>query len=222
MTCIAVTYRCNMNCLHCSRGSKHTGPLMSMKTFKAAIDFAMARDDGSSCITITGGEPTLHPKLKDFVCYALCNFFPDYAEMEYPAIFIVTNGTVRDTALWLAKMSRFNRISAVLSFDDWHDTSMVHPEVHRQFDRLNKIWKQEGIRSIGSMPWKTGNGKSVAGAMEGCACDDIHVQPNGDIVTCGCEYGTKIGNVHDTWEFPENFQPGECPRHWEPIEEDVA
>lgn len=205
MTSILITSACNMQCPHCYRGEAGTA-FMSMATFKKAIEFANAMGDGD--IVLSGGEPTLHPKFMDMVGYTLCHF---NFQSDGHKVFIATNGTNKDISLRLANMTEVGILNAVLSYDDFHDTSMVDKEVYHAFDYLRKSKGREGIREI-TIPWAQGRARGIVGAREGCACTGWTVNPNGNIFPCGCDDAPVLGNVRDGGVpfVHEDFCPYEC------------
>jgi len=83
---IDVTYRCNLHCPYCylSAGERRSAPILSLRDFKYIIDTLVKRSEILG-LCICGGEPTLHPNLKDMISYA----------KEYGLIVnMVTNGTL--------------------------------------------------------------------------------------------------------------------------------
>jgi len=222
MTSIMITERCNMRCSHCCRSSTESGRDMSMEVFEKSIEFAMEMDEdyGDSHLTITGGEPTLHDRFKEMVTYALGNYIPENREWN-PAIIVVTNGTVYDKAMWLARLTDLDRVNGVLSMDDFHSESLVQPDpdVAEAFRCISNMVGKEGIHSVShTQVTANGRGKGISGAHYGCACEDLLVRPDGEIMTCGCEHGYSIGNAMTEWTMPEGFCPGRCTTEQEEIE----
>lgn len=83
---IDVTYRCNLHCPYCylGAGERRLAPMISFKDFKYIID-TLAGESEILGLCLCGGEPTLHPNLKDMILYA----------KEYGLIVnMVTNGTL--------------------------------------------------------------------------------------------------------------------------------
>lgn len=80
---IMITNRCNENCPHCMENSNPNGQMMDGRTFHKAVMFA--KYIGCSVITVSGGEPTMHPDFFKF-CKSL--------EVDYKMCFtVVSNGT---------------------------------------------------------------------------------------------------------------------------------
>lgn len=63
---IEVTKRCNMRCIYCYHDDFENRS-MSIELFKKIID--QATDIGTDTITITGGEPFLHPQIEEMLQY---------------------------------------------------------------------------------------------------------------------------------------------------------
>ncbi len=65
---LALTFRCQNDCIHCYAGGPHETPELSTQQWKQVID--KLSDIGVFIITFTGGEPTLREDLPDLLKYA--------------------------------------------------------------------------------------------------------------------------------------------------------
>jgi len=65
---LALTFRCQNNCVHCYAGGPHETSELSTQQWKAAID--RLSEIGIFIVTFTGGEPTLREDLVELVRYA--------------------------------------------------------------------------------------------------------------------------------------------------------
>jgi radical SAM protein with 4Fe4S-binding SPASM domain len=65
---LALTFRCQNDCIHCYTGGPHETPEISTQQWKQVID--KLSDIGVFIITFTGGEPTLRVDLPDLLQYA--------------------------------------------------------------------------------------------------------------------------------------------------------
>jgi radical SAM protein with 4Fe4S-binding SPASM domain len=65
---MALTFRCQNDCVHCYAGGPHETPEMSTTQWKQAID--RLSDAGVFILTFTGGEPTLREDLPELLVYA--------------------------------------------------------------------------------------------------------------------------------------------------------
>lgn len=64
---LQITARCNFNCQHCFSCKDNFNLLDQMPLEKVVELLDMAKDCGIYEATITGGEPTVHPQLKDII-----------------------------------------------------------------------------------------------------------------------------------------------------------
>ena len=84
---IKTTLNCNHYCPKCLHGMGifpvGTRYNMSFETLKKVLD--EGRDKGLQSVVFTGGEPTMHPRIMDFVSYA--------GRLDFPDISMVTNGS---------------------------------------------------------------------------------------------------------------------------------
>jgi len=208
---LQLTEKCNMSCAHCCFAATGKGTFMTESVFNKSLDIAKSYGGG---ITMGGGEPTLHPKILDWVMDAALATLDASMEQECPVVLVVTNGKKTETALKLAKLGHLGVICAELSQDPWHDE--IDEKVVSEFTRYNKHrWERKrgnsGIRNVeGGIK---GQGRALEnglGDVSGCACEALFVKPNGDFYPCGCAK-TKLGNIL-TDKIPEFLfnHLGEC------------
>ena len=158
-----------MFCAHCGMNCTRHGENMSFATFKKAIEC-------NDCITIGGGEPTIHPHFEKFLLYAI-------AHCE--SVFIITNGKKTDTALALARLINDERFGAELSQDPYHES--IDEKVVRAFEGRIRDTSLNLINA-GRCDW----------GKDDCICEgDAFVKPNGDVRQCGCADSPKVGTVFD-------------------------
>lgn len=80
---LELTYRCNFHCLHCYlTGRRETKPLPFPRTLALLDELAEA---GTLFLTVSGGEPLLHPRWRDVVRHARRRTF---------AVRLLTNGSL--------------------------------------------------------------------------------------------------------------------------------
>jgi radical SAM protein with 4Fe4S-binding SPASM domain len=65
---LAITFRCQNDCVHCYAGGPHETAELSTAQWKAVID--RLSDVGVFIVTFTGGEPTLRDDLPELLLYA--------------------------------------------------------------------------------------------------------------------------------------------------------
>lgn len=177
---IQITTACNMSCAHCafSCSSQKRGTFMHKDIYLRVLKFCEGTGD---FVTIGGGEPTLHPKFWEFLGLALA------ANLDEGMIWMATNGSVKKTALALAKLAKSGVIGCALSQDYWHDP--IDHEVIQAFQDLEIRDVSEHIIDKGAAR------ENELGGKPGCACPDVHVKPNGDVYMCGCPDSLKLGGL---------------------------
>lgn len=112
----AVTGRCNFNCRHCFNAADNA-PLTSEFTWEQSLDFIRQMDDcGVQNISLTGGEPMLHPRFLD-ICREI-----DRRGMVIDEL--TTNGSLIDAKMLDALAKLKSQPVFKLSFDgvghhDW-------------------------------------------------------------------------------------------------------
>lgn len=208
---LQLTEHCNMTCKHCCVSALYGGKakFMTDEVFRKALGIA---ENFQSSVTLGGGEPSLHPKILDWVMEAALATLETSIDRDGPAVLVVTNGKKTDVALKLAKLGHLGIIQADLSQDEWHDP--ISEKVVKEFTRYNKNhWTRghSGIRNVTGGVKEQGRAvENGVADMSGCACGALFIKPNGDFYPCGCQK-TKLGNIL-TDEIPEflfNYS-GEC------------
>lgn len=189
---LMITSRCNMRCAHCCFDCKRKGEDMSLETFMNALKI----DD--EYIVIGGGEPTLHPQFERFLLLAIA------ATPKGFQPFIVTNGSIKERAMMLARLADNGSVDANLSWDNYHDKSMVSDEVYDEFSSMGRLWYDKENNGI----VQAGRGAKLKGVKKSnwCCCDTTIVRPNGNVYQCGCEGAPLLGNVNEG----DVYIPGCC------------
>jgi len=184
---IQITDHCNMMCSHCcySCGPRKKN-FMSLSMFEAALDFI-----GDETLSIGGGEPTLHPQFWAMIGISLGT--KDF-------VWLATNGSQTKTALRLAYMASNGVLGCDLSIDHCH--APIDKEVVEAFmpdARFIKDNDMRGVRTVHYTVKKAGRAiKTQTWMEEGCVCEDIFVDPNGNIWSCGCKR-LLLGHVLSGW-----------------------
>lgn len=194
-----------MSCSHCCFACTSRGSDMTRETFRASIE--LAKRYGQS-IMIGGGEPTLHPLLKEFVLHAMweLSFLSD--EFDSPGVNIVTNGSNTGISLTLAQLAKRGVISASLSWDSYHDP--IDSKVYKAFENpksnnLDNIpSKHNDFREIrnadNSLIIPAGRAKTWGTSSYKCPCESLFITPKGDVYPCGCKK-TLLTNILKNPQF---------------------
>ena len=198
---IQITTVCNMLCEHCCYACTTQGNHMSMATFKKALAIC-----DEECLSIGGGEPTMHPKFWEMIGVALgsCGY-----------VWLATNGKMTGTALRLAELAKRGVISVALSQDPWHESidekvvnAFTSDKNNNPYGRSNNDCRE--IRNVS----RHGSNPTLAGRCdwgeEGCVCGDIMVLPDGTVRACGCDDAPIFGNVNTKFNIPDMWIAGEC------------
>lgn len=215
-----ITTRCNMSCAHCSFSCElgKPGEHMTKRTLANAIYFA--KKVGDEYWAIGGGEPTMHPEFWD-----VFGRFMEAAQSNGANVWMATNGSLTKRALALANLASADRFESAfnitLSQDYYHDP--IDSRVVNVFKAMNHDIRDvtrsgRGVTNIGAAEI---NG---VGETDHCACQDIHISPNGDVRLCGCLEGPVVANVNKKIDY-EVFSKhvdvvrdthNECARYYEP------
>ena len=191
---IQITDHCNMACAHCCYScSPRKKNFMSTSLFKATVNLAGVYGEN---IVIGGGEPTTHPKFWEIFGLSLSN-----PNVEY--VWMATNGKIGNIAIALAGLSiGSEKFGVALSQDCYHEP--INPKTVEFFQRAKLEIRNVSNRIIAAGRAK----KTMTWQKVGCACEEITVDPNGNIWSCGCKK-LLLGHVlSDKMETLERYMRG--------------
>lgn len=190
---IQLTTKCNMTCAHCCMDATEKGEDMSREIFIGVLDMI---GNNEHYVTLGGGEPTMHPEFVDFCEYAL-RYRKDIN------LYIITNGSFEKNIKQIIRWQEVyeDRIGSELSWDSYHDKTLVKPWVFQHYKALNMLRCTErstrGVFKVGRAK-KNNIGTEFEDADctdKACACRGMMIKPNGDVHGCGCPDAPKLGNV---------------------------
>jgi radical SAM protein with 4Fe4S-binding SPASM domain len=122
---LAVTFRCQNNCVHCYAGGPHETTELTTPQWKQVID--RLKEIGVFILTFTGGEPTLRKDLPELLLYAQNNGM---------VTGLVTNGRkLKDKAY--VKVLEKSGLDFVQITLESHD-----PEIHDKMTSAEGSWKE--------------------------------------------------------------------------------
>ena len=195
---IQITTKCNMRCAHCCFAATRHGEHMPLNIFQKALSVAIDRGD---YVTIGGGEPTMHPRFFEYL--NLVREEQRRGNFEITP-FLVTNGKTYGKADRLLRILEHEQemeeqtISVNLSRDQWHDA--IDPRIVQRYYQLKVASKGLiNFRSVTKIA-AAGRGKNKhfdSIRMDGCACDDALVDPQGQVWSCGCKKHL-LGSIWDS------------------------
>lgn len=211
---LSITTRCNMSCPHCCFAATTKGADMDRYTFLTALDRAVELGE---LITIGGGEPTCHKEFFTFLDKAMEYY--NRGKLEMPPL-VITNGKLAGKARKLLQYVEEERpVWVELSQDEYHDP--INPEIvrgfqaHQQYrDRANRYWnagytdRGAGIRTVKSIVPVGRAADAARGILTSsnlqCCCEDMLVDPHGNIFSCGCKTHL-LGNVFESADVFAGF-----------------
>ena len=130
---MAVTFRCQNNCLHCYAGGPHETPELTTEEWKSVIN--RLHQIGVFILTFTGGEPTLREDLPELLLYA---------QEKGMVTGLITNGRRLKDKAYVKNLEK-------TGLDFIQVTLESHkPEIHDLITATKGSWKEtvRGIRNI--------------------------------------------------------------------------
>ena len=230
---VQITTACNMSCSHCCYCCFENNPNayhMNIPTWANTLKFWDSLNhlmaDGSCgdehgfdnmCTTlcIGGGEPTMHPQFWQFLGMALEARVRDDFDAQ---VWMKTNGKLHDRAKAVLQLGAQNGnvFACDLSADQFHEE--IKKDMYAYAGESK--WRDIPRDRVADCGFARDNGESgigehshshhkssAAGAglpyPAQCVCEDVFVNPDGDIFMCGC----------DGMYFPKDFN-GESISDW--------
>ena len=129
---LALSFKCQNNCIHCYAGGPHETPELSTEQWKQVID--RLSDIGVFIVTFTGGEPTLRDDLPELLLYA---------QIKGMVTGLITNGRKLKDKEYVVTLEK-------AGLDFVQVTLESHkPEVHDLMTASSGSWKETlaGIRN---------------------------------------------------------------------------
>ncbi len=129
---MALTFRCQNNCIHCYAGGPHETPELSTAEWKEVID--RLSNIGIFILTFTGGEPTLRDDLPDLLAYA---------QNKGIVTGLITNGRRLKDKAYVDTLEKSGLDFVQVTLESHK------PAIHDKMTTLNGSWKETvtGIRN---------------------------------------------------------------------------
>ena len=130
---LALTFRCQNNCVHCYAGGPHQTEEMTTEQWKTVID--RLYDIGVFIATFTGGEPTLREDLPELL---------QYAQNRGIVTGLVTNGRRLQDKGYVEALEKVGLDFVQITLES-HE-----PKVHDSITGAKGSWKEtvEGIKNV--------------------------------------------------------------------------
>jgi radical SAM protein with 4Fe4S-binding SPASM domain len=130
---LALTFRCQNDCVHCYSGGPHDTPELTTEEWKEVID--RVHKIGVFLLTFTGGEPTLREDLPELL---------RYAQEKGIVTGLITNGRRLKDKEYVQKLEDAGLDFVQITLES-HD-----PTIHDAITRVKGSWEEtvEGIRNI--------------------------------------------------------------------------
>jgi len=122
---VALTFRCQNDCIHCYAGGPHQTPELTTTQWKTAID--KLSDVGVFILTFTGGEPTLRDDLPELL---------QYAQNKGIVTGLITNGRRLKDKEYVAKLERSGLDFAQITLESHK------PKVHDAMTGAEGSWEE--------------------------------------------------------------------------------
>lgn len=154
---IAITYKCNMDCLHCfsTSSTSHLMSEMSLEDYEKLLDEAV--ECGIHGIHFTGGEPMLHPHIKDMI-----KMIYDKGLYLYE---FCTNGSLltEDFIKWMSFLPNAKEIQFDISFDmtGYHDWLRNRKGFEEKTIEAMKLCKKYGFKVMANCNTNKINGDGI-------------------------------------------------------------
>jgi radical SAM protein with 4Fe4S-binding SPASM domain len=129
---IALTFRCQNDCIHCYAGGPHSTPELTAEQWKAAID--KLSDIGVFILTFTGGEPSLSDELPALL---------QYAQNKGIVTCLITNGRRLKDKAYVTTLEKSGLDFVQITLESHK------PEVHDAMTKTKGSWKEtlQGIQN---------------------------------------------------------------------------
>jgi len=187
---LALTFRCQNNCVHCYAGGPHETAELSTEEWKRVID--RLHDIGVFILTFTGGEPTLREDLVELQLYA---------QNRGMVTGLVTNGRRLKDKSYSERLDK-------AGLDFVQVTLESHkPKIHDLMTAAKGSWKETvaGIRNaISSRMYVTTN-TTLSKYNAGDFLDTMNFLKDLGVAAFGCNsliYSGKAGEVAEEFALP--------------------
>jgi radical SAM protein with 4Fe4S-binding SPASM domain len=122
---MALTFRCQNDCVHCYAGGPHSTPELTTEQWKTAID--KLNEVGVFILTFTGGEPTLRDDLPELL---------QYAQNKGMVTGLITNGRKLKDKTYVELLEKSGLDFVQITLESYK------PDVHDAMTKAEGSWKE--------------------------------------------------------------------------------
>lgn len=182
---MALTFRCQNNCIHCYAGGPHETPELTTAEWKQAID--RLSDVGIFILTFTGGEPTLREDLPELLVYA---------QGKGIVTGLITNGRRLKDKAYVETLEKSGLDFVQITLESHK------PAVHDKMTAQNGSWKETvtGIRNAAASALYVTTNTTLSKHNAADFLDTIDFIKSLDVDGFGCNsliFSGKAGEVKD-------------------------
>ena len=187
---LAVTFRCQNNCVHCYAGGPHETDELTLEQWNQVID--RLRQIGVFIVTFTGGEPTLREDLPALLFYA---------QNSGLVTGLITNGRKLKDRGYVEKLEK-------VGLDFVQVTLESHkPDVHDLMTELKGSWKETvaGIKNAVSSQIYTTTNTTLSKYNAGDFLETVEFLKELGVAGFGCNsliYSGRASAVSDEFGLP--------------------
>jgi radical SAM protein with 4Fe4S-binding SPASM domain len=187
---LALTFRCQNDCVHCYAGGPHETPELNTEQWKQVID--RVRDIGVFTVTFTGGEPTLREDLTELVLYA---------QNKGMVTGLITNGRKLKDKEYVEKLEKAGLDFVQITLESHK------PLIHDSMTNAKGSWKETlaGIRNAVQSQLYVSTNTTLSKQNAPTFLDTVDFIKSLDVDAFGCNsliYSGKANAVKDEFALP--------------------
>ncbi len=189
-TDLAVTFRCQNDCVHCYAGGPHETIELSTEQWKEAIDHL--HQIGIFILTFTGGEPTLREDLPELLLYA---------QNKGMVTGLVTNGRRLKVKAYVESLEKAGLDFVQITLESHK------PKIHDAMTKAKGSWKEtvNGIRNAVSTKIYVTTNTTLSKYNAKDFLDTIDLLKKLGVAAFGCNsliYSGKAGEISEEFALP--------------------